>query len=135
VNLRSQLAAYFALVGLLGGMIATVFLFFYLSSDSLYVVLGLRHHWNLAIFPFAGALLSALYTIPFAPQKIGPALGAVIAILAFVTFCALVATVGDAGMWGFLAFAFFGFVFFGWSLVVLGALAGWYFKRGVKRAL
>ena len=126
---------YFALVGLLGGVIATVFLFFYVPSQFQGVVLGLKHPWSLVAFPLAGAILAALYTTSFGPQNVGPAVGTVIALAAFITFCALVAIVGEAGLWGFLAFAFFGFISFGWGSLLLGGIAGWYFRRSVRRAL
>jgi hypothetical protein len=135
MNPRRRLAAHFALVGFLGGAISAVFLWNFISPQHPYVVIGLKHTWTFVLFPFVGALVAAAWTTVFSPQGFSAVLGAIVALLAFVTFCALVAMVGDGGLWGFLAFTFFGLILFGWGLVLLGAIAGWYFGRGAQSAL
>jgi hypothetical protein len=135
VNPKRHLAALFGLVGFLGGAISALFLWNFISPQHPYVVIGLEDPRTFLLFPFVGALLAAAWTTVFSPRGFGAVLGAIVALLAFVTFCALVASFGDGGLWGFLAFTFFGLILFGWSLVLLGALAGWYFGRSSQRAL
>jgi hypothetical protein len=135
VNPRRRLATYFALAGFLGGAVSAVFLWVFISPQHPYFVIGLKNAWSFALFPFVGALLAAAWTTVFNPRGFGALFGAIVALLSFVTFCALIAAVGHGGLWGFLAFTFFGLIMFGWGLLLLGAVTGWYFVRHARRAL
>ncbi len=135
MNPKSRLAVHFALAGFLGGAISATFLWGFISPTHPYVVIGLKDAWTFLLFPFVGAILASAWTTVFNPHGFGAVLGAIVAFLAFVSFCALLAVVGDGGLWGFLAFTFFGLLLFGWGLVLLGAITGWYFGRNAQRAL
>ena len=132
---KLQLVMCFAVAGLLGGLVATLFLFSWAGSENVDLIVGFGQSWVLALFPFAAALIAASYAALFDPQSFGPVLGGMVSFLAFITFSAIIAAVGGTGIWGFLAYLFYGSMFFGWALVLIGMTAGWFFRRMVRRAL
>jgi hypothetical protein len=132
---RGQLSLLFAVTGFVGAVGASTFLWFFAGSENSYVVLGFKQPWLFAAFPFVGAFLAAAWSACFKITSFGAFHGALIALLSFFSFCAIVGGLGPAGLWGFIGFGFFGFVLFGWVLVLLGALAGRYFKRNLRGVL
>jgi hypothetical protein len=118
----------FSAVGFVGAAGAGTFLWLFVGPEHSLAVLGVRHPWLFSVFPVAGATLAAIWSGCFNASKFGAAQGALVAFLAFLSFCALLSPLVGAGLWGFAGFSVFGFILFGWLLVLLGALAGHYFR-------
>jgi hypothetical protein len=132
---RRRLTLVFTAVGFFGALVSGAFLWFFVGPQYSYAVLGFREAWLFATFPFIGALLAAAWSACFDTTSFGAPHGAVVALLSFLTFCALLSGLGPFGAWGFFAFAFFGFLLFGWALVLLGAFAGFRYRRSASGAL
>lgn len=131
-----RLAERFAYMGFIGASAATLFLWFY-TSGGIYtpLVLGLKSGLSLFAFPFIGALLAALATLPFKEKSFGGSEGGFAAFVAFLAMCALVAFWGETGVGGFFAFSLFGFIFFGWALVAIGVGVGRRYRARLRNAL
>jgi hypothetical protein len=89
----------------------------------------------LVTFPFVAAGLAGLYASLFEVQRFGTGRGALVALLSFVSFCIMVNALTAGGMKGFLALLLVASALFGWPLVILGAVIGWFFRRNVRSAL
>jgi hypothetical protein len=127
---RKLLISYFALAGLVGGLGATVVLWYFVGPEHSGAVLGFSEGWFWFAFPVVGAALAVFWARLLGENGFGLLRGALVSFLAFLSFCAILSLVG-AGPVAFFAFSFFGFVLVGWALVVLGAVAGWLFRRQV----
>ncbi len=143
--LKQKVFYFFLFAGFIGGLGATVFLWNLTEPDNQYVVLGFRERWIFYTFPFVGALLSGFWAFVLLVPDFGAMRGAFASLLAFLTFILVLGLLSPAGFGGnfpvgvkgilgtVFAFTVFGFVMFGWALIVIGALAGWLFKRSVEK--
>jgi len=131
-----RLARHFGCVGFSYAAVATLFLWWFLGRGRhVSVELGLKHESLLLTFPFIAAAFAALATLPFNVKRFGAPAGALAALVAYVAMCALVAFLGGTGWNGFQSFFILGFIFYGWTVVLVGAAVGYRHRARMRHAL
>ena len=117
----------FSVGGLVAGIGATLFLWFFVGAEASFAVLGFRDARFYFAFPPTAALIAGAVAWWYFRQEkeVTPKDGALVALLSFVAFCVLLAAIGPSFGAAAPAFILFGLVLFGWAIVIFGAGLGW----------
>ena len=136
MNQRIRLTLGFASAGFIAVAVCT-FALWELFHGPKYIdmVLGTYRPRYLFAFPFVAAVLAAGAVFFFDPTRFGALQGALVAAFALAGFCTLLTALRGDGFSRLGAFTLAAFVFFGWALVPVGAVTGWFYKRRVCVAL
>lgn len=136
MQIRARLLLSFTAAGFALGGLCTVALWdLFHGARYIHMVTGAYPSWLLLAFPFTTAVLTGFTASFFNAESFGAPQGALVSALALVAFCIILNALHGGNLESFGPLLLAAFVFFGWALVPLGALLGWFLKRSARAAL